>query len=78
MIKETWFEFLSELIYLLWFICLTPPFLQINDIFCWEIRSPGVKGHMYIDQQQSFEYISFVGYRICYQSLLTVIILTGI
>jgi len=35
-----------------------------------------VKGHMHINQQQSFEYISFVGCRVFYQSLLTVIILT--
>jgi len=33
---------------------------------------------MHINQRQNFEYTSFVVCRSCYQSLLTVIILTGI
>ena len=54
----------------------------VDSTIDWKFQSPGVKGHMRINQQQSFvtglEYVSFVGYRICYQGLLTVIILTGI
>ena len=30
----------------------------MDSILRLEFRSPGVKGHMHINQQQSFEYIS--------------------
>ena len=36
-----------------------------------EFRLPGVKGHMHINQQQSFEYNHFVGCRVCTHCLCT-------
>jgi len=48
---------------------------KMDSLFRLEFQSPGVKGHVHINQQQSFEYSI-----ICrlHNFLLTVIILTGI
>jgi len=51
---------------------------KMDSVFRLEFWSPGVKGHIHINQQQSLCIVSFVGCRICYQSLVTIIILMGI